>query len=68
MSRDESGPDRGLYRAAAGLGLVAIGWTVAIVTGRPEEDSPFVWVIPIAAAIFGVALFRQARRAGRKQE
>jgi len=59
---------RALYRSALGLGLVAIGWTLAIVLGRQEDDSPVVWVIPIAAALFGGALFVQARRPGDRQE
>jgi len=68
MRDEETGSSRGLNRAACGLWLVAIGWTLAIVFGRQDEDSRVVWVIPIAAALFGLAIFRQARRAGNRQE
>lgn len=68
MREAEPDSSRGLNRAAYGLWIVAVGWTLAIVMGQPDEDSRIVWVIPVAAALFGVALFRQARRAGNRQE
>lgn len=68
MSDEPSESVRSLYRAALGLGLVAVGWSLAIVAGQNEDDSAFPWVIPVAAVVIGGALFLQARRAGRGQD
>lgn len=51
-------------RSAIGLGIVAVGWTLAILLGRGNEESPLVWLIPIAAAALSVVCYSQARKAG----
>ncbi|MFM8393824.1 MAG: hypothetical protein ACKOB4_07845 [Acidobacteriota bacterium] len=68
MSEDQQNLKRGLNRAAAGLGIVAIGWAIAVLFGHREDDSPIVWAIPVVAALFGLALYSQARQIGSSQE
>ncbi len=51
-------------RSAIGLGIVAVGWTLAILLGRGNEESPMVWLIPIAAAALSVVCYSNARKAG----
>jgi len=68
MDEDQQNLKRGLNRAAAGLGIVALGWTIAVLLGHREDDSPIVWAIPVVAALFGLALYSQARQIGTSQD
>jgi hypothetical protein len=59
--------DQGYRRAAAGLCIVAIGWILAILFGRRPDDSPFVWAIPIVAALLSTVFYSQSRKIGNSQ-
>jgi hypothetical protein len=68
LNEEQQTLKRGLNRAAAGLGIVALGWTLAVIFGQREDDSPLAWAIPVVAALFGLALYSQARKIGTSQE
>lgn len=68
LDEEELTLKRGLNRAAGGLGIVALGWTFAVIFGQHEDDTPLAKAIPVVAALFGLALYLQARRIGTSQE
>ncbi|MFZ4792546.1 MAG: hypothetical protein ACOYLN_00315 [Blastocatellia bacterium] len=67
MNEENENLDRGYRRAASGLCIVAIGWILAILFGRRPDDSPFVWAIPIAAALLSTVFYSQSRKIGNSQ-
>lgn len=68
MSEESVSLERGFRRAAAGLGLVAAGWLVAILFGRRPDDLPLAWAIPAGAALLAIFFYSQSRRVGKNQE
>lgn len=61
MSEDRRQFVAAFRRASIGLAIVAVGWAVAILLANEPDRSPFVWAIPIAAAILSVIFNLQTR-------
>lgn len=68
MNEESHSLERSYRRAAAGLGLIAGGWLVAILLGRRADDLPVVWAIPVGAALLAIFFYSQSRRVGNNQE
>jgi hypothetical protein len=68
MTEDQEDLNRGFRRAATGLGVIAIGWVLAILLGERPDDSPLVWAIPVGAVLLGILFYSQSRRIGSSQE
>jgi hypothetical protein len=50
---------RAYRRAGIGLAIGALIWTVALLTGKGLEGGPFVWIIPVAAAVLSALCLRK---------
>ncbi|MDQ3009548.1 MAG: hypothetical protein M3X11_02430 [Acidobacteriota bacterium] len=55
-------------RAAIGLAIGAIGWTLAILFANDPDEQPVRWLIPITAAAISVLCFSRYRKAKESQE
>jgi hypothetical protein len=62
MTDNEEQLIKAYRRAGFGLGIVAIGWTLALLFAKGEHEK-FTWLIPIAAAALSVLCFSRARQA-----
>lgn len=68
MNEEQQDLNRGFRRAATGLGVIAVGWILAIMLGERVDDSPLVWAIPVGAVLLGILFYSQSRRVGSSQE
>jgi ACR3 family arsenite efflux pump ArsB len=56
--KEEEGNPAGVFkRAAIGLAIVALAWTVVLLFASKSEDEMIDWLIPIAAAALSVICF-----------
>ena len=52
---------RAYRRAGIGLAIAALGWTLAILFAKEQDERPTRWIIPIAAAAISVLCFSRYR-------
>lgn len=48
-------------RAAIGLAIAALGWTLVLLFAKEQEEIKLNWLIPIAAAALSVICFSRSR-------
>jgi ACR3 family arsenite efflux pump ArsB len=66
---EEQGNQAGVFkRAAIGLAIVALTWTVVLLFASKSEDEMIDWLIPIAAAALSVICFSIHTKSGAKSE
>ena len=57
MNEEQENPAGVFKRAAIGLAIVALSWTVVLLLASKSEDEMIDWLIPIAAAALSVICF-----------
>ncbi|MBS1791204.1 MAG: hypothetical protein JST85_26065 [Acidobacteria bacterium] len=66
MSEEQQNLTSAYRRAGFGLGLAAIGWTLALLFAKGQREMTH-WLIPIAAAGISVLCFSRARQSKEPQ-
>ena len=65
MNEEQANP--GVFkRAAIGLAIVALSWTMVLLFASKSEDEMIDWLIPIAAAALSVICFSIHTKSGVK--
>ena len=60
MSEEQKEIKSAYRRAGFGLGLAAVGWTLALLFGKGQKETSH-WLIPIAAAAISVMCLSRSR-------
>ncbi len=61
MSEEHNNLTSAYRRAGYGLGIAAIGWTLALLFGKGQKEMTH-WLIPIFAAAISVLCFSRSRQ------
>lgn len=61
MSEEQQNLTSAYRRAGFGLGLAAIGWTLALLFAKGQKEMTH-WLIPIVAAAISVLCFSRSRQ------
>lgn len=61
MSEEQKDLKSAYRRAGFGLGLAAIGWTLALLFAKGQREMSH-WLVPVAAAAISVMCFSRSRQ------
>lgn len=61
MTEEQKDVKSAYRRAGLGLGIAAIGWTLALLFAKGQREMSH-WLIPIAAAAISVMCFSRSRQ------
>lgn len=61
MNEEQETLTKTYRRAGIGLAIAAIGWTLALLLAKGQENIKANWLIPIAAAAISVLCFSRSR-------
>lgn len=68
MNEEQEKITNAYRRGGIGLAIAAIGWTLALLLAKEQDEQPMKWMIPIVAAAISVMCFSRSRRSKESQD